>query len=113
MPTKVATTKNTWPRLKPVSTLYAKILKTNHVIRGQIPVRIGLTSHPHINPTCLQLVSRPSVPGNNKTAGAATTSVPGKRNAGRQSHVLNSNGHKVILTFDSMSLLFCFVPALS
>ena len=40
-------------------------------------------------------MSRPSVPGNNKTAGAATTSVPGKRNAGRQSHVLNSNGHKV------------------
>jgi len=39
-----------------------------------------------------KLVSRPSVPaGNNKTA--ATTSVPGKRNAGRQSHVLNSNGH--------------------
>jgi len=40
-----------------------------------------------------KLVSRPSVPVGNKTGGGATTSVPGKRNAGRQSHVLNSNGH--------------------
>ena len=64
----------------------------------------------------LQLVSRPSVPaGNNKTAGAATTSVPGeagvraemmltcditgKRNAGRGSHVLNSNGHTKVKNY--------------